>query len=246
MRKRLVFYALTFYAYSFQSIVLAQDTLRISSSAWQGLSEAERGKIQERYVIETLPPDSFGLVIDNQGADRSTPGSAAGSNLGEAVASASYIDRAIDSGDYSAKNHLGMAILGGLLGSALDSKPQSQYQIRYAIRLVNGSVIYQDAFSKDPFRHPVGVCVILPSLTVLPEQHICSQTAETLRKAYLEDVKDPDTPVSKEIPTAVTEFTSKINAQAALDDKIVSCKVGALAPVSTSRAKCQVINGVVQ
>lgn len=246
MQKILTFCTLTLYAFSFQSIVLAQSTLRVSSSAWQELSEAERAAIQERYIIETLAPDSFGLIIDNQGADRSTPGSVAGSNLGQAVASASYIDRAIDSGDYSAKTHLGMAILGGLVGSALDSKPQSQYQFLYAIRLGNGSVIYQDVFSKDPFRHPVGVCVILPSLSVLPEQHICSQTTETLRKAYLAEVKDPVVPVRKEISTTATEVTSQKNVQAVAEDSVVSCKVGALAPVSTSREKCHLINGVVQ
>lgn len=214
---------------------IAQNTLRVSSVAWQNLADSERVLIQNRYIVETLPSESFGIILDNQSADRSTLGSIAGSGLGQAVASAAYIDKAIGSGDYSAKTHLGVALLGGLLGSVLDNKPQSQYQFRYAIRLGNGEVIYQDTFSKDPFRHPIGLCVTIPGLLVLPEQHICNQTAESLRSAHVQ-------PTTIRHAAADQAFSS--NALHQDKNNLISCHFGALAPVQTTIEKCKLINGV--
>lgn len=230
----------TLFIIAIPSIALAQSSLRVSSIAWQGLTDEERSLIQSRYIVEALAPDLFGTIIDNQSVDRSTPGTNSGSNLGQALASATYVDKALGSGGYSAKNHLGSMLLGGLFGSALDSKPQSQYQFRYAIRLGNGSIIYQDAFSTDPFRHSIGVCVALPNLSVLPEQHICNQTTETLRNAQL-GVREDKIPM----PGKVREVYKIRPVDITPQEERVSCKSGALPPVTTTREKCQLINGVV-
>lgn len=237
MNRRLSFSFLLFFAAGFAN---AQSTLKVSGLAWQGLSLDERESIQRRYVVETLAPESFGTIIDNQAADRSSPGTTAGANLGQAVANAAYIDRAIGSGDYSAKSHLGAMLLGGLLGSALDRPGQSQYQFRYAIRLGSGNVIYQDAFSVDPFRHSVGVCVSVPALTLLPEQHICNQTTDSLRNAHLTAYKELPLPANTQAQTP-----KDVSPSAKSNEDIVTCKVGTLAPVQTTIDKCKIINGVI-
>lgn len=230
---------------AFPSIVLGQSMLQVSSLAWHGLTDGERDSIQSRYVVEAYAPESFGVIIDNQGADRSTPGTSAGANLGQAVADTAYIDRALDSGDYSAKVHLGAALIGGLLGSALDSKPRSNFQFRYTIRLGNGNIVYHDAYSKDPFRHSVGVCVALPSLSIMPAQHICSQTSESLRSAHLADGQDALGSDRNAPPVTSQETTDTANIQREIKVHTVSCKVGALPPVTTTETKCRIINGVV-
>lgn len=228
------------------SAASAQPALKVSEVSWQGLSADDRAVIQQKYLVEAIGAESFGTIIDNQGADRSTPGTNGGAVLGEAIASASYIDKAFGNGNYSAKNHLGVMLLGSLLGAALDSKPQSQYQFRYAIRLGTGSVIYQDTFSSEPFRHPVGVCVFLPAISIAPEQHLCTQTTESLRGAHIQNAQPALTsshPI--ESPTSTARSTpSDLGSNSGLT-KSVHCKVSTLAPVRTSPEKCKIINGVI-
>lgn len=226
---------------------LAQPTLKVSAIAWQGLSADDRATIQQKYVVEAVAADSFGTIVDNQGVDRSTPGTNSGAVLGEAIASASYIDKAFGNGSYSSKNHLGMMLLGGLLGSALDSKPQSQYQFRYAIRLGTGNIIYQDTFSSEPFRHPVGVCIFLPTVSIAPEQHLCTQTVDSLRGAHIvSNLKSSERSSSQGVVPFVPEKSippgSRIGDSS---EEFINCKVGTLAPVKTSPEKCRIVNGVI-
>ena len=167
--------------------------------------------------------------------------------LGEAIASASYIDKAFGNGSYSSKNHLGMMLLGGLLGSALDSKPQSQYQFRYAIRLGTGNIIYQDTFSSEPFRHPVGVCIFLPTVSIAPEQHLCTQTVDSLRGAHIvSNVKSSERSSSQGVVPFVPEKSMPPGSRIGdSSEEFINCKVGALAPVKTSPEKCRIVNGVI-
>lgn len=164
-----------------------QPSLKVSGLAWNGLGEEEKATLQRKFMVEPLPADSFGTIIDNQAIDRSTPGTNGGAALGTMIGSAAYIDRAFSgNNNYSALANLGVAILGGVVDSALIDRPaQSQYQSRYAIRLANGSISYQDAYSVDPFRHPIGVCVSVPDIQILAEQHLCSQTTGSLRAAHM-------------------------------------------------------------
>ena len=229
------------------SAAVARPVLKVSEVAWQGLSADDRAVIQEKYLVETVGAESFGTILDNQGADRSTPGTNGGAALGETIASASYIDKAIGNGNYSAKNHLGVMLLGGLLGATLDSKPQPQYQFRYAIRLGTGSVIYQDAFSFEPFRHPVGVCVFLPAISIAPEQHLCTQTTESLRGAHIIQKMQPPVAPSQQRNTSV-KIADPIHSEFGTSTGLVEsihCKVSTLAPVKTSPEKCKIINGVI-
>lgn len=229
------------------SAAIAQPVLKVSEVAWQGLAANDRAVIQQKYLVEVVGGGSFGVILDNQGADRSTPGTNNGAVLGEAIASASYIDKAIGNGNYSAKNHLGIMLLGGLLGSTLDSKPQNQYQFRYAIRLGAGGVIYQDAFSFEPFRHPVGVCVFLPDISIAPDQHLCTQTTESLRRAHvIQTMQSPGAPPQQNNTSVSIADTVQSELGTSTESvESIHCKVGTLAPVKTSPEKCKIINGVI-
>ena len=222
---------------------IAQPILKVSSPAWQGLSEHERIDIQQKYVIESVPGEGFGIIIDAQGVNRSTPGSNAGSTLGEVVGSATYIDKAFNSGNYSAKNHLGAILLGGLLGAALDTKAQTLFQFRYAIKNGLGNITYQDAYSSDPFRHSLGVCVLLPELTVTTEQHLCTQTTNTLRDTYLNSAPATTTINDANQSATRTSATPVPNSKTPAGRSM--CKIGNLAPVETTMEKCKAVNGVI-
>lgn len=234
----------------------AQPSVIFSSIAWLGLTQAERDVIQSQYIVQAISPESFGMILDAQGVDRSTPGNTAGSNFGQALGSATYIDRSISSGNYSARNHLGAMVIGSLLGSGLDSRRIEKYHFRYAIRLGSGSVVYQDVISESPFRHPAGVCVLIPQLTLATDQGLCTQTAGILRISYLgvaaPKANPPDRPTqiksaddgTRPAGSIVLGQDEKISDSD--EETVVNCRSGFLAPVRTTRSKCQLINGVIQ
>lgn len=156
----------------------------ITKSIWDKLSEAEKISITADYDINILSPDSFGIITDVQGADQSTPGTNAGAALGGAVASAAYLDRGLRGGNYSAGGALAIGLLGAALGSTMDSGPSSKFQFRYTVKLDDGEIQYFDEIKSTSFRHSVGVCVLVPSLTLI-SQKICNQTIESIREKYL-------------------------------------------------------------
>lgn len=164
--------------------VSAQQLIKISQSAWLMLTPVEREFIQKKHIVDLIEQDAFGTIIDNQGINESTSGTSSGAILGSAVANAAYVDNVIKGGNYSAINQLAVGILGAVLGSTLDSKPNPQYHFRYAVRLESGSVKYFDEIKSDPFRHPVGVCVSVPSISLL-DQELCTQTGATLKAKYV-------------------------------------------------------------
>lgn len=222
-------------------VAFAQTPLKVSAAAWQGLSADEKASVQQKYVIEVMAPESFGTILDNQGLDRSTPGSNAGTAVGAAIGSAAYVDRAINHGNYSGKTHVAAMLLGMLVGSTLDQPAQSSYQFRYAIRLGNGNVIYQDTYSSTPFRHAVGVCVFTPAVDLAPEQHLCTQTTESLKNS-MGILSASSAPVRAASDMPRSEHEAQMPEGAAIT---ISCKLGTLAPVRTSPEKCKLINGAV-
>jgi outer membrane lipoprotein SlyB len=224
--------------------VLAQPLIKVSQSAWLALTPTERASIQQKYIVDLAEQDAFGIIIDNQGVNESTLGTNVGANLGGAVANAAYVDNALRGGNYSAVNQLAVGILGAMVGSTLDSRPNAQYHFRYAVKLGNGDIKYFDETKRDPFRHPVGVCVSVPYIALI-EQQLCMQTAAFLRTTYLQmpttqaiDVVPTANPISVENPVM-----QGVVPDAASAPNQVNCKLGTLAPVRTSAEKCALING---
>ena len=156
----------------------------ITKSIWEKLSEAEKISITTDYDIKILSPDSFGVTTDVQGADQSNPGTNAGAALGGAVASAAYLDRGLRGNNYSAGGALAIGLLGAAIGSTMDSGPSSKFQFRYTVKLGDGEIQYFDEIKSTSFRHSVGVCILVPSLTLI-SQKVCNQTIESIRERYI-------------------------------------------------------------
>lgn len=234
-----------FIALGFTSFAHSQTQISVLENAWVDLSLEERTAIQRDHLVSPLQSSLVGVVIDNQGIDNSTPGSNGGSALGGAVASATYIDNAFrPDHNYSAKGHLAAIILGNVLGSALNRAPNSEYHFRYAIKNASGDISYHDSISQSPFRHPVGVCVLLPQVALPPNQDLCFQTADSLRTKYLKQrVRAAPMQIQQALPEPKFAENSPATISPQLVDKRVLCKVAELPPVQTSENKCELING---
>lgn len=234
-------------ALGLHSFAYGQTQLTLLESAWSGLSADERMAIQREHLVSPIPASQVGVVIDNQGIDNSTPGSSGGSALGGAVASAAYVDNAFrPNHNYSAKGHLAAVLLGGILGSALNSAPTSEFHFRYAIRGASGEIRYFDSVSQSPFRHPIGVCVLLPSITLSPDQGLCTQTPNSLREKYLKGhVKVTTSQAPASLPVSIRAEDGKSVVDTQISGAKVLCKLAELPPVQTSEEKCKLINGEV-
>ena len=156
----------------------------IKKIIWDELSEAEKISITADYDVKILSSDSFGIITDVQGTDHSTPGTNAGASLGGAVASAAYLDRSLRGNNYSAGGALAIGLLGAAIGSTMDSGPSSKFQFRYTVKLGDGDIQYFDEIKSTSFRHSVGVCILVPSLTLI-SQKVCNQTIESVRGKYI-------------------------------------------------------------
>lgn len=158
--------------------------INVTSTAIAGLSADEKQRLLAIAGVEVLPDDQYGIIIDAQGIDQSTPGTRGGAALGGALASAGYIDNAFRGGNYSAVNQLALGLVGAAIGSSLDSAAVSRFQFRYAVKLGDGDIKYFDETKSTAFRHSVGVCVLVPALEVM-SQRVCNQTGDAIRQTYL-------------------------------------------------------------
>jgi hypothetical protein len=218
----------------------SQGALSVSDAAWNSLAPQERAAIQQAQVVDVRRAGSFGLVIDNQGVNESTPGTNAGAAIGGAFAEAAYIDRAFKPGNnYSAKNQLAVGILGAIIGSSLDKPAVAQYHFRYALKLSDGEIVYRDSVESQPFRHPAGMCLDTTSLTPLP-QTLCTHTVADLRRLYLTQAVAA-TPIVVAPP--ISEPPRPVEAATVDAAARVECKVGNLSPASTTAEKCNLIGG---
>lgn len=169
-------FAVTTHAQQFSEIN-KRDVIHIMQNLWDDFSIDEKLSVSSKFQnIEILSSDSVGLINSVQSVDRSTKGTSSGAVLGSAISQAIYIDRAITNsgGSYSAKTHLGAGVLGAILGSALDEKPQQYYIFNYGVRTLDGQIRETRISSKDEFSRPIGQCVSFPDLNIIPAS-ICSE-----------------------------------------------------------------------
>ena len=159
--------------------------VKVAKVAWDRLSDSERTSIEEKWAVQPLAPNAYGVILESQTLDRSTPGTTTGAAIGSTFAQTTYIDRSFRGGNsYSATNQLVLGLVGAIAGSSLDQGPTEQYQTRYSIRLADGSIQMIDEVKGDPFRLPISACVQFPSLE-MNDQTLCNQTAESLRDKFL-------------------------------------------------------------
>jgi outer membrane lipoprotein SlyB len=231
-----VLLALTF---SVCSLAKAQNALNLTEEVWGSLSLSDREKIQSDYIVHLIAPGSFGVIVDNQGVNESTPGTNAGSALGGAAANAAYVDHAIKSGSYSAKTQLGATLVGAILGSTLDAPATSKFHFRYAVKKSDGEIAYLDVTQPTAFRHPIGLCVSVPDAIQI-EQFICTQNVKLIREKYSLSSRGTIINPPVKVPSSMssTDGNSDIYVE-----KQGKCIVRDLPSVITNEKKCKIIGG---
>lgn len=166
------------------------ENLDMPDALWATFSQKEKFSISAAFDVNLLPAMSFGTIIDAQTLDSSTRGTNGGAALGSAFASAAYVDSSFKgSYNYSAKKDIGAAILGGMLGSAMDRAPVVSFRTKYAVRFQDGSVGYVEDTTETPFRHSLGVCVLLllllSLLFLLFFHSLCLQPFRQIGRAHV-------------------------------------------------------------
>jgi hypothetical protein len=140
---------------------------KISKQLWNEFNKNEQILLLKKYPsIEIIPSENIGLIQSAQVANRSTQSTNGGAILGSAIGQAAYIDRSFSgsSNNYSATTHLGVGILGGMLGSALDQKAETKFVINYGVKTLDGQIHEIRIDSLDEFTKPIGQCVHIPNL----------------------------------------------------------------------------------
>ncbi|WP_146205884.1 hypothetical protein [Azospirillum sp. TSH58] len=216
------------------------ELLRTNEQVWSALSESEKASLQAKYVVDVADSNRYGVIIDAQALDESTPGTTGGAAIGQAYGSALYVDNAFKGSrpSYSATDHVGAALLGALIGSAMDAPPVKQFRFRYTVRDLSGSVKQIDRVEGQSFRQPMGVCISIPSLS-LETQSICDVDIGSFRARYLLKENDKGTRAADLVPK-----TKNRKSQISHDDSllpqggVVRCKVGPSAIVAVSLEEC--------
>lgn len=215
------------------------ETLTVPAHVWDSLAKPEQADLKGAFEVRIVPIESYGVTVDGQMLDRSQPGSAAGSQLGAAVGSAVYIDRAFSgpTWNYSATRHIGAELLGALIGSLANAPPTSEYLTRYYVRLLSGKVIVVDERRSDGFRLPIGVCVETMPIR-LAREPFCEVTKADLL-ARLGGSKRGE---SEPEVGPVTDDAQPLSKQPV---PLVTCKIGNSLPARLERAACIQAGGMI-
>jgi hypothetical protein len=176
---------------------LAAQTLTLPQHIWDSLEAGQKDVISERYIVNVIPGSSYGIILDAQTMNQSTPGTTSGSQLGGAYGSAIYVDRAFSgkNRNYSATDNLTAGIIGAMIGSLADKPPQAVYRTRYTIQDGNGGVSYVEETKADAFRHSVGLCVALSPLRLIDLDRCRITREQFLTKINL--LPNPSAPIGR-------------------------------------------------
>nr|WP_245589312.1 hypothetical protein [Azovibrio restrictus] len=154
---------------------------------YEQLSPAERQLLDKRHRIIMITSSEVGVVTDRQLQDISTLGRTTSSQLGEAVGSAAYVDKAFSGSpsnwNYSVSGHIGAQFAGAVIGSILGKQiAEESYRIQYTIRYLDGHIGHVEQVSSFPIGHSIGVCLRTTDLTILNDS-MCNGSVETFRNS---------------------------------------------------------------
>lgn len=213
--------------------------LDVPEVLWDSLSIKEKIQVSNALEVNLVSTVSMGVIMDVQTLDQSQVGTNAGSQLGTAFGSAAYVDKAFsgDNVDYSARKHLGVALLGGVLGSAADKAPVSNFRTRYTIKLQEGSIQHIEEETPNQFRHSVGLCVFLEPFRIANQQ-LCSMAKADLlvaaenKQSARQAPQLPQTKLEQAVPVAE-------------ETKSMRCKVGENSATLLPKSTCDALGGLI-
>lgn len=218
----------------FASLVMASSpVIQVNQKIWSEFSAEEKiGLVSKFPGIEVIPSETVGSIQSSQVVNRSTASTHGGAVIGSAIGQASYVDRAFkgSGSNYSAMSHLGVALLGGAIGSMLDTPGQTKFLISYGIRTADGQVREVRVESADEIALPAGRCVYLQNLSEAPASLCIGEKSQFLRQ-----LSEAGKPGSERL-------TSKSSALPVT----VACRVPNVGLLTLEPTACNQLEGVVE
>ena len=255
-------YGVSAFSFAYAGILFAAELVTVPQHVWDTLQPDQKTLLSDVFVVNVMAGNTYGVILDAQTLNESTPGTNAGSRLGAAYGSAMYVDRAFSGSprnwNYSATNNITAGVVGGLIGSLADKPAQALFRTRYTIKDGNGGVTYVEEAQPNAFRHSIGLCMALGPLRPIPLETCGMSRDQFLAKYNLLARVPPPPPVRPENasnPRVVSEnleagLSPTTNAAAPPNPtltvgEMVLCKFGIASPVRTSRVTCEGAGGVV-
>lgn len=203
------------------------EILIVEAAVFTRLLAQDQVKFKTMYpALQVIPSDSVGIIKSHQIVDRSIPGSGVGSQLGSTFAQAAYIDKSFSNSNYSAVGQIGAGLLGGLLGSVLNTSPETRFLINYSVEFGDGSVRGVLKSSSDGISAPTGQCVFTIDMLEAP-RYLCGDSLAAFidRATRVASVFDQ---------RATTSALEKVN-----------CQIQSVGVIKLNLDDCQKSNGVV-
>ena len=230
------------------ALVFAKPTLNVSHDVWATLTIAHRNSVTSRYTVEVSEKGRFARIVYVQPVNESTAGTNAGAQLGSALGQAQYIDKSSWS-NYSARGQLGAAILGGLLGSALDARPQTVYRLVYTLKSGDGSIRVVERVSGSQIHIAPGLCIDTTVFTPVSDE-LCGIAWPEEIRAVLESAGGSGQAPSRSSPgQAISTQSSASTQQPPITlisrDDLIYCRFGPTSTVQTSAVKCLQAGGTI-
>lgn len=219
------------------------SSLIVTNGVWAKLSQQQRDLVSTRYAVEVADIGRFAKIINVQGINESTQGTAGGAQLGAAFGQAQYIDKA-NWNNYSARSQLGAGLVGALLGSALDAPARTMYRIVYTLKRSDGSVNVIEKVSPSPIYIASGLCIDTVSFKPVNDS-LCEDTLPPEIRTIIGLAENPPTPKAGEASSLLMPAPATPVPQAPLGG-VVFCRLGSTSSVPTTAEKCLQAGGNIQ
>ena len=227
----------------------ARRLLSVSATSWSSLTQQQRDSVSTQYVVEVAEHGRYAKIVHVQSINESTSGSVAGTQLGNAVGQAQYIDKSNWS-NYSAKRQIGAGILGAVIGSMLDAPPQIAHRLVYTLRSSDGSVRVLEKVSQSQIYNAPGLCIDTVLFVPASDDH-CENIWPVEIRAIVgappaAETRSTATPAGVGQLAPTPSVAQPATSPAISRDDIVYCRLGSTAVVSTTAVKCLQAGGTIQ
>ena len=224
-------------------------SLSVSDGVWSTLTFSQRSQVSAHYAVEVSEMGRYARIVYVQPLNESTAGTTAGAQLGSVLGQAQYIDKS-NWNSYSARGQLGAALLGGLIGSTLDARPQSAYRLVYTLKASDGAIRVVERISESQIHIAPGLCIDTAGFSPVKDE-FCENTwpqeIRTILGVFGPDNQIPaQPPVVKPIATpSVGTGQQSLTVPISKDD-LVYCRLGPTSTAQTSAMKCLQAGGTIQ
>lgn len=166
-----------------------KNKITIPKDLYEQLNSIEQQKLSDAYRLSFYESSEIGIVTDRQVRTINTPGSNAGAEIGGAVGTAAYINKATPT-NYSMRNDLGSTAVGALVGALLMNKnPTTQYVTTHTIKLRNGEVKTIEHVANKPTGEGIGTCVRVSVIDAI-DQSLCTMTLAEFKNKFSDELKN--------------------------------------------------------